>query len=57
MCYTPGKTIKSYIDPMGFELTSEHVGNGDVAWLEIKKPGVIESIRGGQALAKIVAHQ
>jgi hypothetical protein len=57
MCYTPGKTIKSYIDHMGFELTSEQVGNGDVAWLEIKKPGVIESIRGGQALAKIVAHQ
>jgi len=27
-----------------------------VVWLEIKKPGEIQSIRGGQALAKIVAN-
>ena len=57
MCYTPGKIIKAYIEHIGFEITFEHFGKGDVTWLEIKKPGEIQSIRGGQALAKIVAHE
>jgi len=57
MCYTPGRAIKSHVTEMGFEILFEHHGEGDVAWLEIKKPGEIQSIRGGQALAKIVAHQ
>jgi hypothetical protein len=57
MCYTPGKTIKSHAQDMGFEIIFEHSGQGNVTWLELKKPGEIQSIRGGQALAKIVAHQ
>ena len=57
MCYTPGKKIRAYVHHIGFEITFEHFGKGDVTWLEIKKPGEIQSIRGGQALAKIVAHQ
>ena len=55
MCYTPGRTIKSHVEGMGFEIMFEHRGLGDVTWLELKKPGAIQSIRGGQALAKIVA--
>jgi hypothetical protein len=42
---------------MGFEIIFEHSGQGNITWLELKKPGEIQSIRGGQALAKIVAHQ
>ncbi len=55
MCYTPGRIIKSHVEGMGFEIMFEHHGQGDVTWLELKKPGEIQSIRGGQALAKIVA--
>ena len=57
MCYTPGRIIKSHVESMGFEIMFEHHGQGDVTWLELKKPGVIQSIRGGQAMAKIVAHE
>lgn len=57
MCYAPGRMIKSYVENRGFEILFEHHGLGNVAWLKIKRPGEIESIRGGQALAKIVAHE
>jgi len=55
MCYTPGRLLKDYVVSLGFEITLNY--HGTVTWLEIKKPGEIESIRGGQALAKIVANQ
>jgi hypothetical protein len=57
MCYTPGREIQAHCNQLGFETLSVNRGQGDVAWMEIKKPGEIESVRGGQSLAKIVAHQ
>jgi SAM-dependent methyltransferase len=57
MCYTPGKEVIAYCNKIGFEIVSVNRAQGDVTWVEIKKPGKIESIRGGQALAKIVAYQ
>ena len=56
MCYTPGREIKTYCDQLGFEILSMNRGLGDVAWMEIRRPGEIESIRGGQSLAKIIAN-
>lgn len=55
MCYTPRKHIQQHAESVGFESTFEHNGLGDLSWLEFVKPGKIESIRGGQTLAKIVA--
>ena len=57
MSYVPARKIKSYAEKIGFDILYHHRGAGDVVWLEIKKPGTIESIRGGQSLAKIVAHE
>ena len=56
MCYTPGREIQAYCNQIGFEILSVNRGQGDLAWMEIRRPGDIESIRGGQSLAKIVAH-
>ena len=56
MCYTPGRTLIKHSENIGYEFVSRYNGAGDVAWLELKKPGTIQSIRGGQTLAKIVAH-
>lgn len=56
MCYTPGREIQAHCDQLGFEILSVNRGQGDIAWMEIRRPGEIESIRGGQSLAKIVAH-
>ena len=55
MCYTPKKYIVQHAEDVGFEFTFNHDGLGDLSWLEFVKPGEIESIRGGQTLAKIVA--
>jgi hypothetical protein len=55
MCYTPGREIQAYCNQIGFEVLAINRGQGDIAWMEIKKPGEIESIRGGQSLAKIIA--
>jgi hypothetical protein len=57
MCYTPGREIQVYCHQIGFEILSTNRGQSGVAWMEIRRPGEIESIRGGQSLAKIVAHQ
>jgi hypothetical protein len=57
MCYTPGREIQAYCNHIGFEILSVNCGQSHVAWMEICRPGEIESIRGGQSLAKIVAHQ
>jgi hypothetical protein len=55
MCYTPGREIQAHCNKLGFETLSVNRGQGDVAWMEIRRPGEIESIRGGQSLAKIIA--
>jgi hypothetical protein len=57
MCYTPGREIQAHCNQIGFEILSVNRGQGDVAWMEIRRPGEIESLRGGQSLAKIVANQ
>ena len=57
MCYTPSKELKSHAQELGFEILYQHNGQGNVAWLELKKPGEISSIKGGQTLARLVANQ
>jgi hypothetical protein len=54
MCYTPGSEIKRYAESIGYEILNQHKGQGDLCWFELKRPGEITSLRGGQTLAKIV---
>ena len=55
MLYTPKRLILEHAAQLGFELTDDYDGQGDASWLEFKRSGDIESLRGGQTLAKIVA--
>ena len=55
MCYTPLREIRQYFLEIGFDVLSVNRVLGDITWVEIQKPGDIESIRGGQTLAKIIA--
>jgi hypothetical protein len=55
MTYTPLRMIRTYSDQIGFDIVREYTGLGDVSWVEFRKPGTIESLRGGQNLAKIFA--
>lgn len=54
MCYTPGSSIIHEATMQGFEVIYRHRGLGNLSWLELKRPGDIESLRGGQSLAKIL---
>jgi len=54
MCYTPGSMIIHEASMLGFELAYKHNGLGNVHWLELKQPGDITSLRGGQSLAKVI---
>ena len=54
-CYTPGSLIYGWIDYIGFEEISRHEDkNSPSTWIELRKPGELSSLRGGQSLAKIL---
>jgi len=55
MCYTPGRLVAEAAELHGLELVTNHNAPGDVSWAEFKRPGEIQTIRGGQSLAKIIA--
>ena len=53
--YTPGRMIYAYLEELGFKITQRQEIATAATWVEATKPGTLTSIRGGQALAKIVA--
>lgn len=53
-CYTPGSLIKGWANFLGFETVFEHQDDSANVWIELKKPGQLTSLRGGQCLAKII---
>jgi len=53
-CYTPGYLVRELAQSIGFEIEFSWTDQGPTTWLELKKPGEFISLRGGQALAKIV---
>jgi len=56
--YTPGILVESLCTGIGFEIVqSIDYQDTNVSWLEIKKPGELKSMRGGQALAKIITQK
>lgn len=54
MCYTPGKLLMSLAENIGYEVFHTHHLDKACAWTELRKPGTLTSLRGGQALAKIM---
>jgi SAM-dependent methyltransferase len=52
-CYTPGSLVLGYAEYIGFEKVYEYRDDSASVWIELKKPGTLTSLRGGQALAKI----
>jgi hypothetical protein len=55
MCYTPQRLIVAAAVDAGLELVSSTDEPGDLSWIEFVSPGEIETLRGGQSLAKIIA--
>jgi hypothetical protein len=54
-CYTPGHLILDMVKSMGFEIISTWNDDGPSTWIELRKPGELTSLRGGQTLAKILS--
>jgi hypothetical protein len=52
--YTPGTLVRGWAKYLGFEEIFCHQDNGARVWVEFRKPGQSSSLRGGQALAKIL---
>jgi hypothetical protein len=53
-CYTPGSLIRGWAKYIGFEEVFCYQDDGASVWIEFRKPGQLRSLRGGQALAKIL---
>jgi len=53
-CYTPGKLVKAVAQQIGYEIYFIWNDNLPTTWIELQKPGTLSSLRGGQALAKVV---
>jgi SAM-dependent methyltransferase len=52
--YTPGSMLRSWTNLLGFEEVFCHDEAGPNTWIELRKPGELTSLRGGQTLAKIL---
>lgn len=55
-CYTPGRMLRSMAERIGFEIHFVWNDNVPATWIELQKPGTLVSVRGGQALAKVVPY-
>jgi SAM-dependent methyltransferase len=53
-CYTPGRLVKEIAQRVGYEIYFIWNDNDPSTWLELQKPGILTTLRGGQALAKVV---
>lgn len=56
MSYIPGHRLRINAEIAGYEITHQYDGEGDLSWIELRRPGEIESLRGGQTVAKIIAN-
>ena len=52
-CYTPGRLVTGICEKLGFEIEQKHIISAAVTWIELRKPGIKHSLRGGQALAEL----
>lgn len=53
MCYTPGSMLQSLCESLGFVMKYRYNVDAATTWMELEKPGVRASLRGGQALAEL----
>ena len=54
-CYTPGRMIMTLAESLGFEIIYTWKDQGPITWIEMRRAGQLNSMRGGQTLAKIVS--
>jgi hypothetical protein len=55
MCYTPGSLVMSFCESLGYDVIQTYQIDAACTWVELRTPGALSSVRGGQSLARIVA--
>jgi hypothetical protein len=55
-CYTPGEMVKNLAQSLGYEILYSWHDGGPSTWLELRKPGTLTTLKGGQSFAKIIAY-
>jgi hypothetical protein len=53
-CYTPGRMVRRIAEQIGYEIYFVWNDNVPTTWIELQRPGTLATLRGGQALAKVV---
>lgn len=53
MCYTPGSMLQSLCESLGFVMRYRYDVDAATTWMELEKPGIKHSLRGGQTLAEL----
>lgn len=53
-CYTPSYLVEQLAETMGFEIVYKWNDGGPSTWIELRKPGQLTTLRGGQSLARIL---
>lgn len=53
--FTPDWAVKSLLNTIGYEVIDQYDGNYHLNFLEVRKPGTLTTMRGGQTLAVITA--
>ena len=53
-CYTPGTLIRDLAQSLGYDISYEIIIDGSTTWLELTRPGEFTTLRGGQALMRVL---
>jgi hypothetical protein len=53
-CYTPGSLVRDLAQSLGYDVVFEHDIDGANTWLELRKPGDFSTMRGGQAITRVL---
>lgn len=51
--YAPRRLLKKIVNDIGFEIVFSYDAESGFSWMEIRKPGEMKTIRGGQSLVQV----
>jgi hypothetical protein len=53
MSYVPKSLLVAMCEGLGFTITNTHEFDPAIAWIEIKKPGTLKTVKASQALGEV----
>lgn len=53
--YSPKRSLKDIVTGLGFNIQFSYDASFGFSWMELRRPGKLETVRGGQSLAQIIS--